>query len=323
MLPNPASTRPGLAILFWFYDHLEVCVDRVRLLRELNPDCKIYGLFGGLHENAARFSGSLTPYLDHFYTFPLDWPPLEKWRNGDLMIAQWFRDAGTELEWDTLIVAQWDMLILEPVEKLFRELKKDELYVSSVQPIERIERRWFWTAPWNPPARRTYEEFLSHIRGLTPEPPEILACLFVVVCLPRLFLQRYTVIDRPELGFLEYRLPTYARLFGTPLANLDFAAALPELPETFRGKRRFLVPIPPAIPLLEIYLERCRPHGAAVFHPYTRPFYRDLRGILRRGLRDIGRDLPRSVVFHRMEVTSWLAARAAGREVPHEKSITR
>lgn len=306
---TPASTRPRLAVLFWFYDHLEVCLNRLQLLRGLNPDCKIYGLYGGPRENAETFGTQLTPHLDHFYVFPLDWSPARKWRDGDLLITRWFRDAGAELEWDTIIVAQWDTLILEPVEKLFHELQRDELYISSVQPIENVESRWTWTMPSNPTERRIYQAFLEHVRGLTREPPEILSSRFVVVCLPRSFLRQYATIEKPELGFLEYRVPTYARLFGTPMADLDFAAAHPELPETFRGKRRFLLPVRSEIPLLEIYLERCRPNGAAIFHPYTRPFHRDVRSILIRGLRDVGRDLPRSLAFHVMALRSWLVAR--------------
>lgn len=222
------------------------------------------------------------------------------------MITRWFRDAGAALEWDTIIVAQWDMLILEPIVKLFGGLKRDELYLSSIQPVRNIESRWFWTARSNPVERRRYEEFVDHVGRLTPEPPEILASLFVVVCLPRLFLARYSRVERPELGFLEYRVPTYAKLFGVPVATgLGFDASHPDIPETFRGQQRFLQPVGSAIPLLDIYLERCRPGGAAIFHPYARAFHSDVFGLLR-GLGDAARDLPRSVAF-RMGGRTWFA----------------
>ncbi len=42
------------AVLFWFYKKEGVCTQRLRILRQMNPMAKIYGLYGGPVSEAPR-----------------------------------------------------------------------------------------------------------------------------------------------------------------------------------------------------------------------------------------------------------------------------
>jgi hypothetical protein len=245
----------------------------LKSLRKLNPDAAIFGLYGGDPGNADEYSGALWDGLDHFYVFPGERSARWKWENGDLMITSWFRDCGRDLDWDTIVVVRWDMLVFEPIERIFRDLNADEIFISGVRMVRDVEARWYWTSRLNGEARRRYDEFIDHLSPIAPAGFEALSSICIVLCLPRRFLERYSFIEKPELGFFEYRVPTYAKLFGIGFARLPGAEAwYPEYPEEFSGKRKYLIPIKLTIPLLEIYLEKLKPGGAVLFHPYYRPF---------------------------------------------------
>jgi hypothetical protein len=289
--------EPRLAILFWFYDRPEICLNRLGLLRALNPRTPIFGLYGGPPARAAEFSRVLAGGLDDFHAYAAERSSEWKWTNGDLMIAEWFRRRGTALDWDTIVIVQWDMLMLEPVDRLFARLRKDEIFLSSTRPVGEIEHAWHWVKASNRGLRQRYVEFLQHVGRLAAVPPTPLACLFVVVCLPRIFLERYASIADPELGFVEYRVPTYAALFGVPFSKaLDFDAWLPGVAGSAAGHRKYLLPVRRLIPLPEIYLQRCKRHGAAIFHPYDRVFRPGLRGFVR-DVANLVRDLPAWLMF--------------------------
>lgn len=68
-----------LAILFWFYKELEVCKNRLEILRQHNPKTLIYGLHGGKPEEAGEFELMLAPYRNDFYVFTKDKGSLWKW----------------------------------------------------------------------------------------------------------------------------------------------------------------------------------------------------------------------------------------------------
>ena len=86
-----------LCILFWFYKEVDVCENRLQLIKKYNPNAKIYGLYGGEEKNARHFKNKLKRYLDDFYVSPLKDEDY-KWINGDLMILRWFKEKGQFLK---------------------------------------------------------------------------------------------------------------------------------------------------------------------------------------------------------------------------------
>jgi len=134
------------------------------------------------------------------------------------MIARWYRERGRQLPWDTVVVVQWDMLLMGALEELFAALKKDELLLSGLRPVREVEDWWFWPdhgSPRDGSTKAKYRLFLEHVRDRYGYDAEPLCCLFIVACLPRSFLDRYSDIEKPEIGFLEYKLPIYGQIFGT------------------------------------------------------------------------------------------------------------
>jgi hypothetical protein len=264
-----------LAALFWFYKEPGLCAQNLRLLRDWNPELPIFGLYGGDPADAPTFAQAFGDDLDDFFVAGTREDEAWKWRNGDLIIAEWFREQGYQLEWDTIAVVQWDTLIIGPIMEAFSELRRDEVLLSGLRPVDEVLDWWPWASPRFPEAHARYREFRDHVRteyGFNGAP---LCCLFITACLSRSFLARYAAIRRPELGFLEYRLPTYAAIFGARFCRnhrLDpWWAANPET-KNAPADQRILNAVGEEISTSTVAAHLQRPAGARVFHPYRETF---------------------------------------------------
>lgn len=259
-----SRSNVDIAILFWCYAHIDQCESKVRLLRWLNRRSKIYVLFGGSPAEAAVFEQRLSRYADDFYTYPEERPSSWKWEKGDLMITSWYVQRGRLLEWDSIFVAQWDMLVLAPVANLFESAQKDQLFLSGLRPLSEVADQWQWVAG------ERAGELEAFLRSL--DDPEVVAycCHFLVALLPRSFLEAFSARKEPTVGFLEYTLPTFALSRGfsffpcetmQPWWHLDPAMA------DWTPKQKVLNAenhIPSFEDLLEHLLDE---DGERVFHP--------------------------------------------------------
>jgi hypothetical protein len=242
----------SLAALFWFYSQPDVCRRRVSGLRRRNPRLQIYGLYGG--------PPATWPYelgLDDVYEFDHSKDAEWKWRNGDLMIADWHQHRGRYLGWSHIAVIQWDLLVLAPLERAFGG-GDDAVVLSGARPVSSVAGWWPWVLGEN---EAEYRRFAS--AHAAPW-----CCLFITQRFPRAFLDAYTPT---ELGFVEYRLPTLARELGfrveaDPL-NEPWWAADPAT-TNMRMSERVLngVNLQPSLgAMAKAYLR-----GRRVFHPYRR-----------------------------------------------------
>lgn len=57
------------AILFQFFKDIDVCRNRLKLLKKFNPDIPIYGLFGGEASQADKFRQALGAEMEDFFCF--------------------------------------------------------------------------------------------------------------------------------------------------------------------------------------------------------------------------------------------------------------
>jgi hypothetical protein len=258
-----------LAMLFWFYKDPDLCANRLAIMRRHNPDASIFGLYGGDPLQSGDFQSKLGPLLDDFYVFPEPRSVQWKWYHGDQMISAWYRSRGVDLDWDTIFIAQWDMLVFGRLDRLFRNLRAGQLLISGLRPISEVEAWWSHLRPGSEDHRR-YLDFLSHVRqrhGFSQDPQCGEA---IVLCLPRNFLERYAAIPEPELGFLEYKIPIYAQIFGTPFCtDHPYAPWWGDDPSTTRAGilARSLNAESAEVPLRTIVAHLAIPRGRRIFHP--------------------------------------------------------
>ena len=255
-------------VLFWFYKDYSVCRERLERLRRYNPHVRVYALFGGPINEADDARRSVGELVDDFYVYPHGHEPAWKWRHGDQLIARWYKDRGVNLDWQTIFVMQWDMLVLAPLERLFDGLEPGQILLSGLTPMRLVTPWWVWS---NPQSMDLYM-FKKMLRARFGYVGELFACLFIVACLPRTFLDRYLELGHPLVGFLEYKIPTLAHIFGVPHCTRhtfdpwwNDDPARQGLPERDRALNAVGLVTSEATILAEL----SRPDGKRLFHPYN------------------------------------------------------
>ena len=247
-----------LAILFWSYKQVEICANHLELLRRHNEGLRVYGLFGGPPDETAAFEAQIGPQLDDFYAAPpadAEW----KWLNGDLMLLDWYERRGRSLAWEQVAVVQWDMLVLGSLRDQLPGLRPGQMCISNLKRLNKArEAAWYWTRPDG--RRGDYLKFRQHIRETRGYDRQPLGCYFMFAIMPRAFFEHYGAVTGKEIGFLEYRVPTYAEIFGIPFYEKDFGTgtAMNTLKEQIGSDF--------------IRGELARVGGRRLFHPYFEPW---------------------------------------------------
>lgn len=254
-------------VLFWFYKEFDICRDRLRQFRAYNREVRVFALYGGAPELSARAERSVAPFVDDFYAYPGSEDSNWKWRHGDQLINSWYAERGRYLQWKTVFLLQWDMLVLTSLEQLFSNLKQGEILLSGYRPIEEIEAWWPWV---NGQRRAEFQQFSELVRDRFSYRGGLYACLFIVACLPREFLDAYLKIGAPKTGFLEYKFPSLARVFEITVANADefepWWAADPSA-RHYSGVRTALNAVGAQVPRSVVKSELERAEGRRIFHP--------------------------------------------------------
>lgn len=255
--------KPKLAILFWFYKEVDICVNRLELILKHNPGVEIHGLYGGDKESEQFFKDKLSKYLTSFYMSPTtdaNW----KWIHGDLMILDWYDKFGRNFDFDSIVIVQWDMLIFDSINHQFDSLKKDEMYLSGLRDLDPYtEEHWEWTSPKDK-YRSDYLNFLEYVKKtysyITRPVP---CCLFVLEVIPKIFFEKYlTVVDK-EIGMLEYKIPVYAEIFNIKLISRENEA------HWWGNVNKYPLNAEP-VELKSEYIERelKKSEGWRIFHPF-------------------------------------------------------
>lgn len=238
-------------ILFRFHKEPEICRNRISILRKYNPGMPIHGLFGGEGDPRLDIPVYVSKKKD------AEW----KWKNGDLCVREWFGEVGKNLDFDMLHVVEWDLLILDSIEKVYSHIGKNKVGLTALVPLEMIKDVWSWLI--EEPSRSEWRGLLSLARqeyGYCDEP---YGCLGPGYCLPRSFLDRYTAEDIPELCHDELRLPLFAQIFGFGPLDTGFATMSPEDWHFFNCEKNEIG--------MDIIMEEGK-NGRRVFHPFYGEF---------------------------------------------------
>ena len=255
-----------LAILFWFYKEQEICENRLKLLRKYNPELKIFGLYGGQPSEAGKYQNQLGEYLDDFYTFTASKDEEWKWLNGDLMILDWYEKRGRNLDWDSVAIIQWDTLVLDSLRKQFPDIKNNQIFLSGVRLLDsEVERQWDWTRT-DGDERKNYLAYIEYIKKEYNYSDGLLASLFIFQIFPRVYFDKYLSVSDRSIGMLEYKVPTYAKIFKTPFYDKDLGV------RWFSDEAKPLNAIPEEIKDDYIMEQLSKDKGWRIFHPYYKIF---------------------------------------------------
>lgn len=261
-----------LAIIFWFYKKPQVCKNHLRLIKKYNPDLQIFGLYGGKKKYAHRFKKFLGSHLDDFYISsnhnnPASW----KWINGDLMILDWFEKRGKNLNWDSVIVIQWDVLVLGSIKKQFPGLKKNQIFISGTRILDSfIEKRWNWTKQESK-EHKNYLAYKKYIVDNYDYKKKLICSLFILQIFPKIFFKKWSKVKDKQIGMLEYKIPTYAKIFNVPFYKRDLGVWWFQQ----QGKKREIRGMTPLnargieIRKTLINKELKKKKGFRIFHPYS------------------------------------------------------
>jgi len=204
-------------ILFRYHKEFEVCEQNIRLLRRLNPECPIIGLFGGEANNAPPLS--LTELLDDNYVLPFeDW--FYKWRNGDLCVLNWFEKVGQKLDFDVVNLIEWDLALLKPIDEIYRTAG-DGFGVGKIfgyDYAKKIDWPWLFSHKERPLWLKQMESVKDVSKPIDETKMEFF--VFGGIQIPRSFLEKYQEEQpRPFIND-EPRVSLYAYLWNYKLINV-------------------------------------------------------------------------------------------------------
>ncbi len=253
--------------LLYFHREPLVVRNRLRLLRLFNPDVRIFGIYGGSDLVYARLGRPLRRMLgteieDVYHLSGKS--RLWKWANTDLAALNWFEAVGRDVEFDSVVLVQWDMLLFAPLDVLYDDVPADTVALTGLVPVSELQGRWPFLG---------YERYSRELQQLTELARSefgfteaLHACLGPGACLPRTFLERYPALHLPTLCHDEIRMPLVSRLLGLDLVETGFIGDWFDEEEAryfnaWRGIDRSL-----------IEQQLGTDGGRRAFHPYRLPF---------------------------------------------------
>ena len=248
-------------VLFRFHKSIQVCRNRIELIRKNNPGIAIYGLYGGSESYFPKVKQELGREFAHLYCIKgrsRRW----KWLHGDLAVRLWYHQYGRRVDFDMLHLIEWDLIFHDSLAEIYRFIPVDGVGLTCLVPLKQIEARWKWTknlkwlAEWQKLLTLARREYLYE--GVPH------ACYGPGACLPKNFLDRYCRESIPEWCHDEVRYPLFAQNFGFKLYDTEFTKCwFSESREQFFVSGRLIKS--------EVIEEELRkPYGKRAFHPYQR-----------------------------------------------------
>jgi len=269
-----------LDILFWFYKEIDICKNRLQMLKKNNPNSKIYGLYWWPHKDKDLFENELKNYLDDFYEIK-EQDSFQKWIHWDIYLVEWYINKWQYLSLESIVIAQWDLVAFQSFDRLFDGIKEDQIYLPHYGLIDKeFEDEWRWTSatkfentknnnPTKPHMRQNYLSFKEIIYDKFWYKDLLPFCIFTVAVLPKVFFEKYQFIENKEVWFLEYKIPTYANLFEIELFQKDFGERAQTKEE---ASSMPINAFPIEIKKKYIQSQLKNPNGWRMFHPYYKTF---------------------------------------------------
>ena len=243
------------ALLYIFYGSSATCAHRVQIFRELNPDLKIYGICTAGISQKRRFQ-IVEGQCDHLWYLP-DHDAKWCWYNLDKVACMWYQDIGRQLDFEKILVVDWDVLLLEPVIKWLDQVGENEVKIIDVWENKKPGEN-YWTSNRYP----EYAAFKEKLSLSNPSGYALLnAFLFAYACTKSSFGKfAAQVISLP--GYCEFRLPTVMATHGLSVTNF-------KRPNNWGS---FATVTGLSIPKRVIQGELSNAEGFRMFHPVYEPY---------------------------------------------------
>jgi len=246
-------------VLFRFHENPAVCENRLRLVRKMNPDIAIFGLYGGEDGAVGSFS-RLSPYLENFFIIgdkSAEW----KWKNSDLAARLWLDAVGAKTDFDMLRMIEWDLVLFDSLDNIYRSIPENGIGLTGLTELINIEDKWDWTSVKK--ERIKYEALFDFARKRYGYEKTPYASLGPGCCLPRKFLADYAAAEVPELCHDELRLPLFGQVLGYQLYDTGFYKKWFD-----EGEHAYFNCMDRLIDGSTIVGELKKAAGRRVFHPY-------------------------------------------------------
>lgn len=259
-------------IVFRYHRDSLLCKNRLRLLKKYNPDTKVYGLYGGDEKKFQKYERNLKPYLEDNFCIQ-DKKQEWKWMNGDLALAQWYRHVGKNIPFSGVVLYEWDILLFDSIDNIYKNIPEESNGVTMLTPLSVMEKDWQWVIK-----SEKKEEWLKLLKIAHSEfayNQEPYGGWFAGAYLSRNFLEKYSIMDVPEICHDELRLPLFSQILGIPLYNTRFTKDWTERNEDllFNCDKNDI-----SMTLIKEQLGLA--DGKRIFHPYSKAVYFDLSSFL-------------------------------------------
>lgn len=269
-------------ILFRFHDHLPICTQRLRLLASLNPDIPIYGIYGGEQKNFPHIQKALEHFMTHCYCIPriprhilrrtCRYDDMKKyahtiegvwkWKHCDFLINMWYREIGKDIDFDTAYLTEWDLLLFEPIPKLYKHVPRGCLGLTGLQLLKVAGIRWAITT--QEPHRSEFEALIRYVQKKYHYKQDPY-CSFGPGCsYLKKFLHEYSHANVPDFTIDEVRIPLFAQILGFPMRDTKLCPTRYDM-EDFKLFNTNRVDVS----LANLRRALALPKGRRVFHPYT------------------------------------------------------
>lgn len=250
-------------IIFRFDRRIRICQNHLKRIRKLNPDLPIHGIYGGIEKDFPKYKKGLRKYFATLYCIK-NRADRWKWKNFDLALCDWYKDVGRSIDFDMAYVIEWDLVLLESIEKMYAHIKNGELGLTNLIKLSTIENQWYWTT--REPHKSEWAKLLALAKNQYHYSQKPYASQGPGLCFPKAFLEKYSKLKVPDLVHDELRVPLYAQILGFPMKDTLFTTAWFDEKEhkyfNCRGKKDLF------IKLETVLGESRKPSGRRAFHPY-------------------------------------------------------
>jgi hypothetical protein len=255
-------------VLFRFHAHFELCYERLKLIKQLNPSLPVYALYGGPPNDAAMATRCLAPLIDGLWSIARDdvrW----KWLHQDIAVKEWYERYGHTLEFDQAYDYEYDLVLTGPLSLVRSGADGRSVAFSGLKLLSDVRKHWYWTSvePYASGFTR-YARFMAERYGLERQ-SYVTQGPFPV--LPREFLEALCRQEYPDDVFgsinCETSYPGLAEALGFEIVDTGlhpgWTPGIPSIPVS----RLFHCERTPLVSVRDILSELSEPSGRRAFHP--------------------------------------------------------